>query len=198
MEQWALVVGNSLLLAVALAGGVVTLVRLAPVSRRAMSLAAAGCLAFVLGAGLDLLWWLVVFPDAVQTGDAASLRAVADLGVLVNQVLIAAGIALLLVAVHVGRVGLPAGRRARVRGVPSEVSAGAAPFDGRSGSGASGNGMPSAGARRADGRAARDAAPGGGWTPPQRAQPADWSHMSGVWSMPPGAFDPPPPNSSGR
>jgi hypothetical protein len=166
MEQWALVVGNSLLLVAALVGGGFTLARSRPLGRTALALAVPGCGVLLFAAVLDLVWWLAVFPESVRTGEIDSVTTVADVGVLINHVLLVTGIGLLLAAAHAGR---------QVRR-PAMAAAHRA-----------GHAARSAGAGQA--------VPAGGWTPPQQTRSDDWSHMSGVWSIPPGVFDGPPPGS---
>jgi hypothetical protein len=102
MQQWALVVADSLLIAIGLAGGVLTLARGRRLGRTMTVLAACSCAILLAAATADLIWWFDVFPDRVASTDPDQMRAMTNTAVLTTSVLICASYALLIAAVHVG------------------------------------------------------------------------------------------------
>jgi hypothetical protein len=187
MEQWAAVVANSLLLVVTLAGGIMVLLRAERIGRRAMMLAAVACLTLIAWMFYQLVWWLMTVPAEHTEAEIAAGAGHSDGGTLLTGVVISIAVALLFAAVTIGadRPGAhaaPAGGRtvpAQANGYAQRPTAGAT-------AGATGA-QPGAGQ-------AVGAQTAGGWTPPQQSHPNDWNMQSGVWSIPRGTFDAPPPD----
>jgi len=196
MEQWAAVVADILLLAVTLTGGIMTLLRAQQVSRRATLLAAAACLTLIAWMLYQLVWWLITVPAEHSQAEIAAGAGHSSVGILVTGVVISIAVALLFAAVNFGD-GEPAGQSS---GQPAGQSAGqaaAAPAHGRhvpaQANGHAAHGQHAQHAQRPPAAPAHSGQGAGGWTPPQQAHPNDWNIMSGVWSIPRGTFDGPPP-----
>jgi hypothetical protein len=197
MEQWAAVAASSLLLVVTLAGGIMTLMRAERISRRAMTLAAVACLTLLAWMFYQLVWWLMTVPAQYTDAEIAAGAGHSDAGTLLTGVVISIAVALLFAAVIVGadRPGAhaaPTGGRATQAQVQAQAQAQAQVngYAQRSPAGAAGDTAGSG--QPVTAQAA------GGWTPPQQAQPNDWNIQSGVWSIPRGIFDGPPPEDPGR
>jgi hypothetical protein len=168
MEQWALILADSVLLTVALGGGIVTLVRLRRLRAAAAVPAAIACGVLVVTMVFDMIWWTVVLDSAYNSEDFDRIQTYNNIGILVTTLLITTAVGLLLTAAHAGRAaaGRPVGH-----GGPQFGANGAAPA------------YPHPGLRR----------------PSEGEAPAfDWNVHSGVWSMPPGTFDGPPPGQPPR
>jgi hypothetical protein len=178
MEQWALVLADSVLLLVALGGAVLTLVRVRRVGGLAAVLAASACGVLVVAAVFDMVWWTRVYPTVLDEDQIATAATLNKIGVLGTTLTIALGVGLLIVANNVARpaatepataprTGFPAGAPAQppVPQIPQQYQP-------------------------------QQAQPAPGWPSPQPAQPAqpDWNIHSGVWSIPRGTFDRPPPD----
>jgi hypothetical protein len=190
MEQWAAVVANSLLLVVTLVGGIMVLMRAERISRRAMMLATIACLTVIAWMFYQLVWWLMTVPAEHTDAEIAAGAGHSDAGTLLTAVVISIAVALLIGAVTLGadRPGAhaaPAGARV----VPAQAN-GHVPRTGGATGGAT--------AVQAGPGQAATAHPAGGWTPPQQAHPNDWNMQSGVWSIPRGLFDGPPPDDQSR
>jgi hypothetical protein len=187
MEQWAAVVANSVLLVVTLAGGIMVLMRAERIGRRAMMLAVIACLALIAWMFYQLVWWLMTVPAEHTDAEIAAGAGHSNAGTLLTGIVISIVVALLFAAVTVGvdRPGAhaaPAGGRA----VPAQANG----YAQRPTTGATG--APAAAGQPATAQTA------GGWTPPQQAHPNDWNIQSGVWSIPRGTFDGPPPEDQSR
>jgi hypothetical protein len=182
MEQWAAVVADSLLLAVTLAGGIWTLLRAQQISRRAILLAATACLTLIGWMLYQLVWWLLSVPASHSNAEIAAGAGHSNVGTVLTGVVVSIAVALLFAAVNTGS-DQPA---------PAPGTAARAVATGRAvAPQANGYGQhppPTAQAGNA----------AGGWTPPQQAHPNDWNIMSGVWSIPRGTFDGPPPDDRSR
>jgi hypothetical protein len=191
MEQWAVVVADSLLLAVTLAGGIVTMLRAQQISRRAGLLATVACLIVACWLLYQLVWWLISVPAAHTDAQIAAGAGYSNANIVLTGVVISIAVALLFGAVNLGSA------------VPAAVSA-AAPAAGAGRHAAPSTRTVPAQANGYSQRPAGTGAPAGppatagGWTPPQQAHPNDWNIQSGVWSIPRGTFDGPPPDDSGR
>jgi hypothetical protein len=188
MEQWAVVMADSLLLAVTLAGGIVTMLRAQRISRRASLLATVACLLLACWLLYQLFWWLIYVPGAHSNVEIAAGAGHSNANMLLTGVVLAIAVAMLFGAVNLGSVE-PADELAAAAGRHAAPSGRTVP--------AQANGYaqrPPAGA----GAATATPATAGGWTPPQQAHPNDWNIQSGVWSIPRGTFDGPPPDDTGR
>lgn len=187
MDSWAVVLADTVLILVTLTGAAITVVRMRRVGGSAAVLAGAACAALVLAAILDLIWWTRLVPDAVDAGDADRAASLTDTGVLVTFLLITVGVGLLIAATNVGRPAVAVGE-------PVAASRPAAPAYQPV------NGIPS---RYTPQNQQAPQQPAQGWTPPQQqgqqpqGQP-DWNIHSGVWSIPRGTFDGPPPDQRRR
>jgi hypothetical protein len=182
MEQWALILGDTLLILVTLAGGVATTVRMRRLGGAASALAGSGCLVALLAMVFDLIWWLVVYRNLA---DGGSYETYSNIGVLVTMLLITVAVGLLIAAANAGR-----------------PAAGTQPNAARPHAGQPHTGQPHVGQFATAPGQPGQAVPAGGWSPPATgpgggaAQPNDWNVMSGVWSIPRGTFDGPPPSPS--
>src|SRR5688500_9525500 len=185
MEQWALVLADRVLLVVALAGGIMTCARVRRRRRTAAMLAASACGLLVLTMIFDMVLHTRV--DRSTTLD--------NIGVLATMTMIAISVGLLIGSAGAGRPGAatrPARRRARHGHTGTADGAGSRAPAPAGGSG----GSPAAGpAYVVPNGVVPQAQPAAGWTPPQQqpGQP-DWNIHSGVWSIPRGTFDRPPPD----
>lgn len=175
MEQWALVLADSVLLVVALAGAVVTLVRLRRVGGFATALAGTACGVLVMAAIFDMLWWTQVYPDAVDAAGFATASTLNKVGVLGTFLMISIGVGLLIASTHVGRSTATEPATAHPIRQPT-------PY------------QTQQQARQQAQSAPQQAQPASGWTPPQQIQAGDWNIHSGVWSIQRGTFDGPPPD----
>ncbi|GIJ69947.1 hypothetical protein [Virgisporangium ochraceum] len=190
MGNLGLVLSDIVLIIVALGGGILTLVRARRVGGLAVGLAGTACALLVLSAILDMVWWLAIFPGILDSDGYSGVTGAHFAVSFIGWLLIVVSIGLLFASTNVGR------------------SAGADLIDGRVAGPAGGPGpMPAApGApggftvpppAPAPGPAGATPAPAAqptqGWTPPQQAQP-NWNIHSGVWSIPHGTFDGPPPD----
>src|SRR5688572_14575603 len=88
MEQWAAVVADILLLAVTLAGGIVTLLRAQRISRRATLLAAVACLTLICWMLYQLVWWLITVPAAHTDAEIAAGAGHSSVNMLLTGVVI--------------------------------------------------------------------------------------------------------------
>jgi hypothetical protein len=189
MGNLGLVLADIVLIIVALAGGVLTLVRARRVGGLAVGLATAACAILVLASIIDMVWWVAVFPSVIEdegySGITTAHAVISGLAWFLTVI----AIGLLFASTNVGRTPAvtPAGSPAAD---PAANPAGG-PFPGPT----SGFTMPPATQPPGPGGAtpAPTAQPAQGWTPPQQAQP-DWNIHSGVWSIPRGTFDGPPPD----
>jgi hypothetical protein len=184
MEYWAVVLAGTVLLLVALAGGALTLVRTRRVGGSAAALAGTACGVLVLAAVLHMVWYTRLIPGAIRDGDPERAADLYDYGVLVTFFLIAIGVGLLVAATNIGR---PA---AAPHPAHAAAAAPAGPIA-----------QPARPAQHA--RHVEQAQPAQGWTPPQQPQQSqqpqpDWNIHSGVWSIPRGTFDGPPPDQRQR
>jgi hypothetical protein len=198
MEQWAVVVADSLLLAVTLAGGIVTMLRAQQISRRASLLATVACLIVACWLLYQLVWWLISVPAAHTDSEIAAGAGYANANIVLTGVVISVAVALLFGAVNLGSAvpaAVPAAEPAAGAGRHAAPSGRTVPAqaNGYAQRPAAGTGAPAG-----TGVAAGTPATAGGWTPPQQAHPNDWNIQSGVWSIPRGTFDGPPPDDSGR
>jgi hypothetical protein len=187
MEQWALVLADSVLLLVALAGAVLTLVRVRRFGGSAPVLAGAACGVLVVAAVFDMVWWTQVYPTAFEDGfsTAATLY---NIGVLGTTLMISIGVGLLIVATNVGRSTAGEPVPAPQPGFPRGAPVGAQPGQSRV------HQIPQQpGLYQPQQQVPESGQPASGWTPPQQPQP-DWNIHSGVWSIPRGTFDGPPPD----
>lgn len=189
MEQWALVLADSVLLAVALGGAVFTLVRVRRVGGLAAALAGAACGVLVVAAVFDMVWWTQVFPNVLEESEIATAATLNRVGVLGTTLTIAIGVGLLILATNVARPAAAEPAAAPQAGIPAGGPAG-----------------PSAthqipqqyqpqqpGSYQPQQQAPQSAQPAAGWPAPQQAQgQPDWNIHSGVWSIPRGTFDRPP------
>ncbi len=196
MEQWAVVLADGLLLAVALGGGLFTVLR-ARLGTRARMLAVGACVLVSAAMLFQLVWWLLVVPASHSSAEIAGGAGRSDVGSLLTGVVVAAAVGMLFAALIVGaREGPPAptGPSApRQRSTPPTHHAPAAHHAPAHHPAANGH------APRPPATAGAQAGPSaGGWSPPQQSQPNDWNIMSGVWSIPRGTFDGPPPEDPGR
>jgi hypothetical protein len=184
MEQWAAVVADSLLLAVTLAGGIWTLLRAQQISRRATLLAAAACLTLIGWMLYQLVWWLLTVPAAHSDAEIAAGAGHSSIGTVLTGVVVSIAVALLFAAVNTGsdQPAAAPGAAARAAAVGRAAPAQANGYGQHPPAGAHSGGPPAT----------------AGWTPPQQAHPNDWNIMSGVWSIPRGTFDGPPPDDSAR
>src|SRR5688572_16869817 len=82
MEQWALVLADSVLLVVALGGAVITLVRVRRVGGLVAVLAGAACGVLVVAAAFDMIWWTQVYPTAFDGDDFANAATLSKIGTL--------------------------------------------------------------------------------------------------------------------
>ncbi|GIJ53204.1 hypothetical protein [Virgisporangium aurantiacum] len=193
MEQWALVLADSVLLVVALGGAVFTLVRVRRVGGLAAVLAAAACGVLVVAAVFDMIWWTQVVPNAIREDEIATAANLNKIGVLGTTLSIALGVGLLIAATNVARPAATEPATAPQTGFPAGAAVGSAqpPL----------HQIPQqyqphqASPYQPQQQATPQAQPAAGWTPPQQApgQP-DWNIHSGVWSIPRGTFDRPPPD----
>lgn len=163
---WALITIEALMVLVALLGGGATLVRAKGLGTTTAALLGVGCLLLILVAAFNLYFWLVVVADEVDVSGVESAARVANVGTLASGILMAVGVALILLGAHTGR-GVPVPAEAAYPTSPPAVAAGPVPPP-------------------ADPQAA------GGWTPPRQTRSSEWGVMSGVWSIPRGTFDDPP------
>jgi hypothetical protein len=174
MEQWAVVLADGLLLAVALAGGLLTVLR-ARLGQRARMLAFAACVLLSGGMLYQLVWWLLAVPAGHSDAEIAAGAGWSSAGTLITGLVVAIAVGLLFVALTLETEPVAARAPVQTHRAPTAAPAPAA------------NGYahhaPTAGTP----------APASGWTPPQQAQPNDWNIMSGVWSIPRGTCDGPPP-----
>jgi hypothetical protein len=174
-NNWPLVVGNTLLILLAIGGGVATLARRRSVGGTATALAAVGCGLLFVVAVAELVFWVGVVPSLISNGDPV-LRIV-NVASLLDSLILLTTFALLIGAVHASRRPAPvAGSTFPAYPVSHPPGYGSFPPGGFAGP------VPAAAPPAAS-----------GWTPPRQAEAADWNHMSGVWSIPPGTFDGPPP-----
>ncbi len=187
MEQWALVLADSVLLVVALGGAVITLMRVRRVGGLAAVLAGAAAGVLVVAAIFDMIWWTQVYPGAFDGGDFATAATLGKIGTLGTMLLIAVGVALLIASTNVRQ---PAAAGSAVPPAPGPQPA--FPMGAQMGA------APTPPVHQPAQPA--QAQPAAGWTPPQQAQPRhqpaqpDWNIHSGVWSIPRGTFDRPPPD----
>jgi len=197
MEQWAAVVADILLLVVTLTGGILTLLRAQRISRQSTLLAAAACFTLIAWMLYQLVWWLITVPAEHSQAEIAAGAGHSSVGILVTGAIISIAVGLLFAAVNLGDgqpAGQPAGRAAATpahgRHVPAQANGYAA--HAQQAKHAERQPASNGPAPAGSGQAA------GGWTPPQQAHPNDWNIMSGVWSIPRGTFDGPPPEDPGR
>jgi hypothetical protein len=181
MEQWALVLADSVLLVVALGGAIFTLVRIRRVGGLGAVLAAVACGVLVVAAIFDMIWWTQVFPNVVEESTVATASTMNKVGVLGTTLTIALGVGLLIVAANAGRSAATEPAAAPRTGFPAGAPA-----------------QPPA-PQIPQQYQPQQAQPAPGWPSPQQSQPAqtaqpDWNIHSGVWSIPRGTFDRPPPD----
>jgi len=197
MNQWAVVLSDSVLIAVALAGGILTLLRVQRVGGAAVAFAGAACAVLVLAAIFDMVWWLAVYPNALESDDIGTASTLNNIGVLGSWLLITIGVGLLIGAANAGRgAARPAAApqpgfavppaQPQTYGqpvIPQQYQPQAQPQP-------QGQAQP---------QAQGQAQPAAGWPQPQQqsGQP-DWNIHSGVWSIPRGTFDGPPPDQQQR
>jgi hypothetical protein len=187
MRYWAVVLADTVLLTVALGGGVLTLVRVRRVGGAAVGLAGTACGILVVAAIVDMVWWTRLVPAAIDDGDAGRAADLNDYGVVLTFLLVAVGVGLLIAATNVGRpavarTGPEAATAAPAHPTPPNHPVATIPHQARH---------------------AQAHEPAQNWTPPQQAQPSqqpqpDWNIHSGVWSIPRGTFDGPPPDQRQR
>jgi hypothetical protein len=195
MEQWALILADSVLLVVALGGAVLTLVRARRVGGAAAALAGAACGVLVLAAIFDMVWWTQVYPSVFDPGDSIATAAnLSKIGTLGTTLLISIGVALLIVSTNIRR---------SVEATPAQAPAGLQPpFPAGAQPPPPAYQIPQQHTpQQHTPQPAPQPAPqaAAGWTPPQQqpGQP-DWNIHSGVWSIPRGTFDGPPPDQRQR
>ncbi len=197
MEQWAIVVADSLLLAVTLAGGIWTLLRAQQVSRRATLLAAVACLTLICWMLYQLVWWLLTVPASYSDAEIGAGAGHSTVGTVLTGVVVSIAVGLLFAALNTGSavsaaVPAPVGtatRTASGRAAPPQANGyGQHPHAGTHAGTHTGAHSGTHTGAHSGGQAA------GGWSPPQQAHPNDWNIMSGVWSIPRGTFDGPPPD----
>lgn len=204
MGSLGLVLTDIVLIIVALGGGILTLVRARRVGGLAVGLAATACGLLVLSAIVDMVWWLAIFPGILDSEGYSGITGLHVAASATSWLLIVISIGLLFGSTNVGRsaganpVGGPVtapmagpGAAAGPYGAPGFAVPAPAPPNGPvSAAPAAPNGPVSA-------APAPTAQPTQGWTPPQQAQP-NWNIHSGVWSIPHGTFDGPPPDQRQR
>ncbi len=101
MQQWALIVADTLLIAIGLAGGALTLARGGRLGRARTALAVTSCAALLAAATTDLILWFEIFPDRVANDNPGEIQNLANTAVLTTNVLICVSYGLLIAAVHV-------------------------------------------------------------------------------------------------
>jgi hypothetical protein len=180
MENWAIVLSDTALLAVVLAGGIFTLVRMRRVGGAGVALASVACAVLVVAAIFDMVWWLAVYPNAIDVEDLGTASTLNRIGVLGTWFMITIGVGLLFGAVNAGRAA---------------VQPATGPQPGFA------MGAPQAfGPPTVPQQPLPQPQPAAGWPPPPQQQPGqpDWNIHSGVWSIPRGTFDGPPPEQPPR
>lgn len=222
VDEWHVMVGDGFLITAALVGAVVTVVRRRQTGTRPTTLAATACAITLAAGICDLFFRMAMSPDLwdFAAGDDAALdhaRRVSGLASAGYTAAIAIGVVLFLCATLLARQPTAAvadtrsGESAYVAGEPTHTHQPSLPTARHAAPAAGavepyGAGQPTTAARRPQRGARHSAEPAtrrsgepaettpvnGGWTPPQQAQPDDWSIMSGVWSIPRGTFDDPP------
>jgi hypothetical protein len=187
MGNWAVVLSDSALLVVALGGGVLTLVRMRRVGGAGVALASVACAVLVLAAIFDMIWWLAVYPHAIEAEDFSSAGTLNDIGVLATWLMITIGVGVLFGAVNVSRAGAAEPTTAPQPGFATGIPSAQPPAYG-----------PPVIPQQPQPQAHSQAQPAAGWTPPQQTGQPDWNIHSGVWSIPRGTFDGPPPEQPPR
>ena len=187
MQYWPVVLADTVLLTVALVGGVVTLVRMRRVGGLPVVLAGAACGVLVVAAIVDMVWWTQLVPAAIDAGEPDRAATLYDYGVLVTFFMIAIGVGLLIAATNVGRPAVAPAEPVTRHDVAASPNGSASAIP------------PQYTPHHAQPAPAPQAQPAQGWTPPQQqpGQP-DWNIHSGVWSIPRGTFDGPPPDQHQR
>jgi hypothetical protein len=199
MEQWALVLADSVLLAVALGGAIFTLVRVRRVGGTGAVLAAVACGVLVVAAVFDMVWWTQLYPNMIEESEIATAATLGKVGVLGTTLTIALGVGLLIVATNVARPAAAEPAATPQAGFPAGGPAGPSPvhqIPQQYQPQQPGSYQPQQQAPQpAPQPAGQSAQPAAGWPAPQQAQgQPDWNIHSGVWSIPRGTFDRPPPD----